>query len=35
MDIALDMMGGDFAPVELVKAVRDYISERNTLSASP
>ncbi len=27
MDIALDMMGGDFAPVELVKAVRDYISE--------
>lgn len=28
MDIALDMMGGDFAPVELVKAVRDYISEK-------
>src|SRR5450432_1098833 len=27
MDIALDMMGGDFAPEELVKGVRDYISE--------
>ena len=28
MDIALDMMGGDFAPEELVKGVRDYISEK-------
>ena len=27
MNIALDMMGGDFAPEELVKAVRDYVSE--------
>ena len=29
MNIALDMMGGDFAPEELVKGVRDYISEKN------
>ena len=28
MDIALDMMGGDFAPEELVKGVCDYISEK-------
>ncbi|HSZ35202.1 MAG TPA: phosphate acyltransferase PlsX [Puia sp.] len=28
MNIALDMMGGDFAPDELVKGVRDYISEK-------
>jgi len=28
MNIALDMMGGDFAPEELVKAVRDYLSEK-------
>src|SRR5664279_2425900 len=28
MDIALDMMGGDFAPEELVKGVRDYISDK-------
>jgi glycerol-3-phosphate acyltransferase PlsX len=28
MNIALDMMGGDFAPEELVKGVRDYISEK-------
>jgi glycerol-3-phosphate acyltransferase PlsX len=27
MNIALDMMGGDFAPEELVKGVRDYTSE--------
>ena len=27
MNIALDMMGGDFAPEELVKGVRDYLSE--------
>jgi len=26
MNIALDMMGGDFAPEELVKGVRDYLS---------
>jgi len=25
MNIALDMMGGDFAPEELVKGVRDYL----------
>jgi glycerol-3-phosphate acyltransferase PlsX len=29
MNIALDMMGGDFAPEELVKGVRDYVSEKN------
>jgi phosphate acyltransferase len=28
MNIALDMMGGDFAPDELVKGVRDYTSEK-------
>jgi len=28
MNIALDMMGGDFAPEELVKGVRDYMSEK-------
>jgi phosphate acyltransferase len=28
MNIGLDMMGGDFAPEELVKGVRDYISEK-------
>ena len=28
MNIALDMMGGDFSPEELVKGVRDYISEK-------
>jgi phosphate acyltransferase len=28
MNIALDMMGGDFAPDELVKGVRDYLSEK-------
>ena len=27
MNIALDMMGGDFAPEEPVKGVRDYLSE--------
>jgi phosphate acyltransferase len=27
MNIALDMMGGDFAPEELVKGVRDYLSD--------
>ena len=27
MNIGLDMMGGDFAPEELVKGVRDYLSE--------
>ena len=30
MNIALDMMGGDFAPEEPVKGVRDYISEKNS-----
>jgi phosphate acyltransferase len=29
MNIALDMMGGDFAPEELVKGVLEYISEKN------
>jgi phosphate acyltransferase len=29
MNIALDMMGGDFAPEELVKGVYDYFSEKN------
>jgi glycerol-3-phosphate acyltransferase PlsX len=29
MNIALDMMGGDFAPEELVKGVRDYVSEKS------
>jgi len=28
MNIALDMMGGDFAPEELVKGVHDYLSEK-------
>jgi len=28
MNIALDMMGGDFAPDELVKGVRDYLSQK-------
>src|SRR5450755_3594014 len=28
MNIALDMMGGDFAPEELVKGVREYVSEK-------
>jgi phosphate acyltransferase len=28
MNIALDMMGGDFAPDELVKGVREYVSEK-------
>ncbi len=27
MNIALDMMGGDFAPVETVKGIRLYLSE--------
>jgi phosphate acyltransferase len=34
MNIALDMMGGDFAPEELVKGVRDYISEENPAGLS-
>jgi glycerol-3-phosphate acyltransferase PlsX len=34
MNIALDMMGGDFAPEELVKAVRDYISEKTPAQVS-
>jgi phosphate acyltransferase len=29
MNIALDMMGGDFAPEELVKGVLDYVSEKD------
>ena len=27
MTICLDMMGGDFAPLEAVKGVRDYLTE--------
>jgi glycerol-3-phosphate acyltransferase PlsX len=34
MNIALDMMGGDFAPEELVKGVRDYISEQTPAQVS-
>ena len=34
MNIALDMMGGDFAPEELVKGVRDFISEKTTAKVS-
>jgi len=34
MNIALDMMGGDFAPEELVKGVRDYISDKNVAHIS-
>lgn len=34
MNIALDMMGGDFAPDELVKGVRDYISEKGVAQVS-
>ncbi len=34
MNIALDMMGGDFAPEELVKGVRDYISEKTPAKVS-
>ena len=30
MNIALDMMGGDFAPEELVKGVRDYLSDKRS-----
>jgi glycerol-3-phosphate acyltransferase PlsX len=34
MNIALDMMGGDFAPEELVKGVRDFISEKGSAHVS-
>src|SRR5450432_898787 len=34
MNIALDMMGGDFAPDELVKGVRDYLSDKPSASVS-
>ena len=34
MNIALDMMGGDFAPEELVKGVRDYISDKTPATLS-
>ncbi len=34
MNIALDTMGGDFAPEELVKGVREYISERSPAQVS-
>ena len=29
MNIGLDMMGGDFAPLEAVKGVAEFLSERN------
>ncbi|MEJ7673655.1 MAG: hypothetical protein WKF59_13365 [Chitinophagaceae bacterium] len=29
MKIALDMMGGDFAPLEAVKGIEDYIQNKN------
>src|SRR5687767_3283290 len=32
MNIALDMMGGDFAPLEAVKGVQQYLSENGTAS---
>src|SRR5213078_1093772 len=28
MNIGLDMMGGDFAPLEVIKGVSDYLSEK-------
>lgn len=34
MNIALDMMGGDFAPEELVKGVRDYLLEKTPARVS-
>ncbi len=34
MNIALDMMGGDFSPEELVKGVRDYLSENSSATVS-
>jgi phosphate acyltransferase len=34
MNIALDMMGGDFAPEELVKGVRDYLLEKTPAQVS-
>jgi len=34
MNIALDMMGGDFAPEELVKGVRDYLSEEKSIKVT-
>ena len=34
MNIAIDMMGGDFAPDELVKGVCDYISDKPTALVS-
>ncbi|HXL56302.1 MAG TPA: hypothetical protein VN958_08605, partial [Chitinophagaceae bacterium] len=32
MNIGLDIMGGDFAPLEAVKGVRQYLSEQNDSS---
>jgi len=34
MNIALDMMGGDFSPEELVKGVRDYLLENSSATVS-
>ena len=34
MNIALDMMGGDFAPEELVKGIRDYMSDNPPATVS-
>ena len=30
MNIGLDMMGGDFAPLEVIKGVLHYLSEQNS-----
>src|SRR5690242_19970152 len=32
MNIGLDMMGGDFAPLEVVKGVSHYLAEKNSSS---
>ncbi|MGN6532563.1 MAG: phosphate--acyl-ACP acyltransferase, partial [Ginsengibacter sp.] len=29
MNIALDMMGGDYAPLETIKGVKQFLSENN------
>jgi glycerol-3-phosphate acyltransferase PlsX len=30
MNIGLDMMGGDFAPLEVVKGISHYLSEQTS-----
>ncbi|MES1250012.1 MAG: hypothetical protein ABUL46_04975, partial [Chitinophaga rupis] len=34
MNIAIDMMGGDFAPEEVVKGIRDYFSDQSSPASS-